>query len=393
MKTTGFKNTYLSFSRLKRFESCPLSFKLHYIDKLRSEPNDALRFGSLLHTVLEQLYLWVIREEHAGRLPEEHALELYREAWSRSGLSGFGIYQEGLDILKAYLREHAMVDHRDILAVEKEFRLQIAGYEVLGYIDRVDRIDDETVEVIDYKTNRLLFTRDEVDSDLQLTVYLMAARQAWPWAKKIRLVFHLLRHGVRMVTERTDEQIEAAREYIVALGKQTESADEYPPRINPNCQYCDHRQHCPAYQEAVAGQVEVVKSSKNDLESIAREREQVANLAKILYGRKAELERILKAQLEEQDTLELAGMVYRISHSTQKSYPIDATLKVFSEVAGVDETDARQRLLVVDKAKVDALVKKLGKNMPRTAHRMLKTQLDAVAEKNFVPRFYAKAAR
>lgn len=391
MKTTAFKNTYLSVSRIKRFESCPLSFKLHYIDKLRSEPNDALRFGSLLHTVLEQLYRWVIQEEHTGRLPEEHALELYREAWSRSGLSGFGIYQEGLDILKAYLREHAMVDHRDILAVEKEFRLRVGSYEVLGYIDRIDRIDDETIEVIDYKTNRLIFTRDEVSTDLQLTVYLMAVRELWPWAKKVRLVFHLLRHNMRMQTDRTDEQIDAAREYIVSIGGRTEGTDDFAPRLNPNCQYCDHRQHCPAYQEAVAGQVEVVKSSKGDLETIAREREQVANLAKILYARKAELERILKAQLEEQDTLELAGMVYRMSHSTQKSYPVESTLRVLREVAGLDENEIRQQLLVVDKAKVDALVRKLGKNMPRTEHRMLKTQLDAVADKSFTPRFYAKA--
>jgi hypothetical protein len=30
---TGYKNEHLSFSRLTRFETCPLSYKLHYIDK------------------------------------------------------------------------------------------------------------------------------------------------------------------------------------------------------------------------------------------------------------------------------------------------------------------------------------------------------------------------
>ena len=32
----AFRNEHLSFSRLQRFEQCPLSFKLHYIDKWRT---------------------------------------------------------------------------------------------------------------------------------------------------------------------------------------------------------------------------------------------------------------------------------------------------------------------------------------------------------------------
>ena len=36
--TAPFKNQHLSFSRLSRFEQCPLSFKFHYIDKRQAEP-------------------------------------------------------------------------------------------------------------------------------------------------------------------------------------------------------------------------------------------------------------------------------------------------------------------------------------------------------------------
>lgn len=390
MSAPQFKNAYLSFSRLKRFESCPLSFKLHYIDRLKSAPGDPLKFGSLLHTVLENVYQWVIDEEYAGRLDEERALALYRSEWGKSGLAGLGLFQEGLAILNSYISENAMVDHRDILAVEQEFRLPVGDFEVLGYIDRVDRIDDETVEIIDYKSNRLLFTRDEVANDLQLSLYHMAAQQLWPWAKNIRLAFHMLRHSVKMQTERTEEQIDAAKQYIVSLARQTEGASTYAPQLNPNCQYCDHRQHCPAYQDAVAGKVEVLKSSKEDLESVAREREQVANLAKILYARKSELERILKAKLKDEDTLELAGMVYRMSHSAQLTYPVEPTLQVITELTDLDETDARDRLLVIDKSRVDALLKKLAKEMERPDHRMLKARLATIAKKKFSPRLYAK---
>lgn len=393
MTSNGFANKHLSVSRLKRFEQCPKSFELHYVKGLDAEPNDSLRFGSLLHAVLERLYRSVLDEKLAGRLDEGRALEIYRDEWARSGLSGFTLFDEGQSLLRAYLREHGEVDHRKLLAVEKEFRLDVGGFEVLGYIDRVDRVGDETIAVVDYKTNRLIFTREEVDSDLQLTVYLMAARELWPWARKVRLVFHLLRHGIQMETERTEEQVQAARDYIIALGRQTENATEYPARLSANCVYCDHRGQCAAYRDAVAGRVEVVKSSPEDLESVAREREQVARLAKILYARKAELEEILKAHLEDRDSLELAGMVYQMSRATQASYPVGPTLEVLREVAGLSSDQARERLLVVDKGRLDALVKDLGRDMDRAQHRMLKARLDAVAEKTVVPRFSAREAR
>ena len=50
-----FRNAHLSFSRLSRFEQCPAAFKFHYIDKLRAEPGVSLKFGKLIHAVLEQL--------------------------------------------------------------------------------------------------------------------------------------------------------------------------------------------------------------------------------------------------------------------------------------------------------------------------------------------------
>lgn len=40
-----FKNQHLSYSRLSRFETCPLSYRLHYIEKKQAEPG-ALWIGA-----------------------------------------------------------------------------------------------------------------------------------------------------------------------------------------------------------------------------------------------------------------------------------------------------------------------------------------------------------
>ena len=55
MTTEPFRNAHLSYSRLSRFEQCPLSYRLHYIEKRQAEPGLPLRFGKLVHAVLERL--------------------------------------------------------------------------------------------------------------------------------------------------------------------------------------------------------------------------------------------------------------------------------------------------------------------------------------------------
>ncbi len=171
MRNGSFVNKHLSYSRLSRFEQCPLAFKLHYIDKRKSEPGDQLKFGSVIHAVLERLVQEHMQDERCGPLSEQRAMELLQEAWAAEKMTGAQMFHEGMEILRSFILDQGELDHRDVLAVEKEFRLSVGRFTVLGFIDRVDCVDDETVEIIDYKTNRLLFSREEVDHSLQMSLY------------------------------------------------------------------------------------------------------------------------------------------------------------------------------------------------------------------------------
>jgi hypothetical protein len=139
-----FKNQHLSYSRLSRFETCPLSYRLHYIEKKQAEPGLPLRFGKTIHAVLERLIKEVVDDERTGPLSEERAIELYREAWGAEQLTGMDVFAEGLGILRRFIADQGVVDHRDVLAIEKEFRLPVGPFEVLGFIDlrRLDRRRD-----------------------------------------------------------------------------------------------------------------------------------------------------------------------------------------------------------------------------------------------------------
>ena len=385
-----FKNQHLSYSRLSRFETCPLSYRLHYIEKKQAEPGLPLRFGKTIHAVLERLIKEVVDDERTGPLSEERAVELYREAWGTERLTGMDVFAEGLAILRRFIAEQGVVDHRDVLAIEKEFRLPVGPFEVLGFIDRVDWIDDETVEVIDYKTNHQLFTRDEVDTSLQMSLYEVAVRRLWPWAKKVKLTFWMLRHGVRQETTRTEEQLADALAYVETLGRQTETATEYPARLNTNCSYCDHRKQCPAYADALKGKREFIVEDLADLEGVAREREEVARLAKALYARKEELEDILKAQLKERDELVLGGVRYRMFATTSLDYPLEPTLSLLADATGLSRDEVLGKLGAIDKKALDALLKSLGKKLDKPRVSLLKAELEAHADKRMSPRLWAK---
>jgi RecB family exonuclease len=385
-----FKNQHLSYSRLSRFETCPLSYRLHYIEKKQAEPGLPLRFGKTIHAVLERLIKEVVDDERTGPLSEERAIELYREAWGAERLTGMDVFAEGLAILRRFIAEQGVVDHRDVLAIEKEFRLPVGPFEVLGFIDRVDWLDDETVEVIDYKTNHQLFTRDEVDTSLQMSLYEVAVRRLWPWAKKVKLTFWMLRHGVRQQTTRTEEQLADALAYVETLGRQTETATEYPARLNTNCSYCDHRKQCPVYAEALKGKREFIVEDLADLEGVAREREEIARLAKALYARKEELEDILKAQLKERDELVLGGVRYRMFATTSLDYPLEPTLSLLADATGLSRDEVLGKLGAIDKKALEALLKSLGKKLDKPRVSLLKAELEAHADKRMSPRLWAK---
>jgi len=390
MNAPQFVNKHLSYSRLSRFEQCPLSFRIHYIDKQVAEPGDPLKFGKAIHAVLERLVREHVDTERVAPLSEDRALELFRQAWTAENMTGVELFQEGVEILRTFVLDQGELDHRDVLAIEKEFHLPVGRFMVLGFIDRVDCVDDETVEVIDYKTNRQLFTREEVEHSLQMSLYHLAALKLWPWAKKVRLTFHMLRHGLRMQTERTLEQLDTARLYVETLGEMTEKATEFPARLNANCIYCDHRQQCPAYADALKGKREIICQDTGDLEAVAREREEVARLAKVLYSRKGELEDVLKAHLQDHDELVLGGVRYAMFKTTRLDYPLEPTLRILAGATGLSRDALVERLAAIDKDALEKLLKELGRTTDRAQVRLVKTELESVAEKTHSPRFWAK---
>jgi RecB family exonuclease len=388
VSTRVFRNVHLSVSRLKKYETCPRSFYLKYVDKGPEEPSgEPAMFGVVLHLTLELLYSWVVEEEHQGRIPEEKLVQFYREAWtsSETKLADVALYSEGLAILRNYLQVHPEANAYNILGIEKEFNEDFGGFLMNGYIDRIDKVGDDHVEIVDFKSNRMLYTREELDSDLQMTTYGLVARRLFPWAKKFSFSFHMLRHNLTQRTERTAQQIDDVVGYVVALGKRSESDTTWEAKLNSNCQYCEGRKRCDVYQKAISDKHDFARVATLDgVDGIAREYERCSKIAKANYARARELEGLLRTKLGEADTLTAAGRVYRLSVSMNTNYDPIRLLDAF-ERAGVPKERTIRSVMDVGVGKVDAFYTSVAKDLANEEKKkdalLLRARIDATDSK------------
>ena len=98
-----------------------------------------------------------------------------------------------------------------------------------GKIDRVDH-NGNGIHIIDYKTGANPITQKEADSDLQLSIYALAATHIpeYPFNRKpedIKLSLYYFDTPQIVTTLRTKEQLENAKKQILDYKKQIEESD------------------------------------------------------------------------------------------------------------------------------------------------------------------------
>lgn len=353
-----------SFSRLDKYRQCPKRYKFQYLEKQQEPKTDALFFGTMLHSVLEDLYQWVIDEEHQGPWPDPREItEMYKSTFARSGVSDRNLFGEGLKIVHDYIQRNPVADSRRVLSAEQGFTIDVMGTKVRGYIDRIDRMGDDGVMVVDYKSNRMLYDRDELDSHLQLSIYAMAARKLYPWAKRVGVGFYMLRHNTMQLTERSEEQLELDAHYVQTLAKQATVDRKFEARLGPLCSWCGFRKQCDQFQGALAGGDDMARAIEGmGLDDIVTERERVKTVSKLAAKRADELDEVIKNHLSENETLEAGGMKYEMTTVTYRDYDVGKTVKALTELTPYDADHVRDSITVVNNRKLNAFVDGLDRD-------------------------------
>jgi len=115
---------------------------------------------------------------------------------------------------------------------------------VRGRVDRVDRLPSGKYEVIDYKTGERK-SAAELENDLQLALYRLAAREVWELEAETGSYYYVLDAEKVMAPAKPDDT-ERVERTVLEVGEGILSQDFEPRPSKAVCSWCDFRLICPA---------------------------------------------------------------------------------------------------------------------------------------------------
>jgi putative RecB family exonuclease len=252
----AFRPLPLSPSRVSDFKTCPLLFKFRVVDRL-PEPEDPYSArGSLVHAVLERVL---------GLAPEDRtfdrALISLEEIWGeqRPLIDELGMSDEErqgwLEQVRDLLRNYFLLeDPARVEPHELEWSVEHTAERVTlrGIIDRVEVLPDGSWILTDYKTGASPSESRSLGSFFGLRFYALLCWRAFGrMPKELRLVHLRKPEVIRLIpTEQMLEGLERQLEAVGSAIRRAYKTGDWRPRPGPLCNWCPHRQICPAWAES-----------------------------------------------------------------------------------------------------------------------------------------------
>jgi DNA helicase-2/ATP-dependent DNA helicase PcrA len=206
-------------------------------------PTVEAQLGSVVHRALEGAGRIRSRGE---ALSGERLRSLYDEAWAEQVPADprrHAVMEAlGWDLLRG-AHERGDLDAEPAY-VEARFELELEGWELRGYIDRVEPGPDGGWTIVDFKTGRPLSVT-ELRRDLQLTLYALGARRGLGLEGPLALEIAYLRRGERVRIPIDGGLLRRAH----GIGNEVAGGvrrGSFPARPLPRrCSLCPYRMTCP----------------------------------------------------------------------------------------------------------------------------------------------------
>ena len=238
----------ISYSALNTFQTCPLKYKYSNIDKIKEPKSKEAVFGTLVHSTLNFIHTPSLVPPNI-----EQALDYFSKDWNseifEDELEERAAFSLGVSMIQNYYKKNNPGDF-NIVDLESRFQIEIDTHVVSGIIDRIDKTEDG-YEIIDYKTTKKMPSQEKVDNDLQLSVYLNAFLARYPKEienlDKITVSLYYLKHGVKLSSKRTKEQLDNTKKLFLEVIQEIEKSS-FPPNVNPLCDWCGFQKICPAWR-------------------------------------------------------------------------------------------------------------------------------------------------
>ena len=239
----------LSYTQISLYQSCPLCYRLQYVDGLESKEKGYFSFGTTMHECAE--YFFKVKVPPPPTL--EQMLEFYERKWLSDGYESTEEEAEykayGRELLQKFWEIHHP-DFRMPIAVEHWFNIDVGNVKLRGIIDRVDKLDSGGLAIVDYKTNKELFTQEYLEKDLQLTLYQLAVEKAWFLPVERLTLYHFRSNTPVSCPPREEARLEEARGIVLEVAEGIQ-AGNFPAKEGPYCP-CDFPEYCPYYKHKFA---------------------------------------------------------------------------------------------------------------------------------------------
>lgn len=254
-----------SHSQFRAYLECPLAYALANVYRVPTDERKGyFEFGSAIHGAFETFTI-ARREARAAGLadPDFDALtSAFDDTFKPAAFPDTEAAQHYRDRSGPALRrffDRELASASEALLFEAGFMLKLDpgdGSEpvrVAGFIDRIDRLPDGSIEVIDYKTGKAKSQRD-VDDDDQLSMYALALREGavldpgsgQPLPAPSRLTLYFTESDMARSTTRTGQQLDDFRARTLEVARRIRSGDFAANPEYRRCSWCDWRRLCPS---------------------------------------------------------------------------------------------------------------------------------------------------
>lgn len=252
--------TRLSPSRASDFKTCPQLFKFRSIDKLEEPVTVYQARGTTAHLALQRLY----DLPSAERTPEK-LYELFRSSWTEVRTTDeyrelFESVEEerqwGIDSMGLLANYFSVENPAEIEPLDRELDMleDLDGIVIRGILDRIDRAEDGSLIIIDYKTGKAPPERYALGSFFALKIYaLLIRKRLGETPSEVRLMYLNGPTMYRLAVD--DKQLDAMERQLRALWTAIDKATSsgvFPPRPGKLCNWCSFQEICPAMQQAAS---------------------------------------------------------------------------------------------------------------------------------------------
>lgn len=248
-----------SHSKLSTFEQCPLKYKLRYIDKIKPEIEKTIEahLGTSVHDTLEWVYN-SIKENSERPITLDEIINHYIDIWKKDltqdilivkkQLTQTDYFNKGIQFLADYYQKHYPFKDGTI-ECEKEITINLdENTQIRGFIDRlVYDIENNRYEIHDYKTAGTLPSQEKMDQDRQLALYSIAIKEIYGEDKEVLLVWHYLAYNHKIISKRTQEQLEDLKEETKKLIRDIQNTRIFLPSKSILCEWCEYKSICPEW--------------------------------------------------------------------------------------------------------------------------------------------------